>query len=481
MACNDFVARADGDLTITEHEALLVYCVEEDWALVFSPRQRASGYVPRVRIQLGHELNQAVVLYDYNGTNLGELDVKQGEILTVLDCNDEEWWTCANADYAIGLVPCNYVESQNNSEFTFTTMEELVPSTTEDSALVLTENDTTSSQVTIISSQMDAYEVMSSLVDHGCTDLTSTINPSTFDEHPISYGGFGDVYRGRLVDETLIAVKILRIPTNNTSWRSEPLITSRLSQSVQICEGLSYLHQIGIVHGDLRASNILVSHDGAPLLFDFGNSWLANQTMNFTRTGRGLPMSLRWAAPELIEESNPQNEKSDVYALGMTLYEVMTSQLPYYGKSDVLVILLVVQKREPPERPESIPDGHETMDKLWELLLRCWSFEPMTRPSAVEVAETMKLLRADAVLSRKTAAREVVSHLVVHGCRDLSSELKLSSFGEYPVSHGGLSDIYRGLLLNGEGVAVKVLRVSAECISQGSKHLKASVFGMLGW
>ncbi|KAG8680062.1 hypothetical protein FRC11_002975, partial [Ceratobasidium sp. 423] len=138
--------------------------------------------------------------------------------------------------------------------------------------------------------------------------------------------------------------------------------------------------------------------------------------------------------------------------------EIMTGQLPYYGKSDVLVILLVVQKREPPERPESIPDGYETMDKLWELLLRCWSFEPTARPSAADVAET--------------AARGVVSELVAHGCRDLTDELDVPSFGEYPVSHGGLSDIYRGQLLDGAKVAVKVLRVSVDSVSQGSNHLK---------
>ncbi|CAE6453895.1 unnamed protein product [Rhizoctonia solani] len=480
-ACNDYVARIDGDLTITEHEALLVYCIEGDWALVMSPYQWATGYVPRTRIQLGQELDQAIVLYDYEATNPDELDLKQGETLIVLNRNNEEWWSCANAGYVIGLIPYNYVELRNNSKLGSSTTRELAFTAIEESTFTTIEDDTTSSQVTLISSHMGACEVMSSLVDHGCTDLTSAINLSTFGEHPVSYGEFGDVYRGRLTDDTLIAVKILRIPRDNTSWASEPLIDAarELHTWVQICEGLSYLHQIGIIHGDLRASNILVSHDGVPLLFDFGNSWLlANQTMSFTRTGRGLPMSLRWAAPELIEETNSCDEKSDVYALGM---EVMTSQLPYYGKSDVLVILLVVQKREPPERPDSIPGGHETMDRVWGLLLRCWSFESTARPSATDVAENMKALRAAEVLSRKMAAREVISHLVAHGCQDLSGELDLSSFGEYPVSHGGLSDIYRGLRLDGVQVAVKVLRVSVDSISQGSKHLKHAARELHTW
>ncbi|EUC60961.1 tyrosine kinase domain protein [Rhizoctonia solani AG-3 Rhs1AP] len=80
----------------------------------------------------------------------------------------------------------------------------------------------------------------------------------------------------------------------------------------------------------------------------------------------------------------------------------------------------------------------------------------------------------DVLISRKMAAREVVSHLVAHGCRDLSSELDLASFDEYPSSHGGLSDVYQGQLLNGTKIAVKVLRVSTDTLNQDPKHLKVS-------
>jgi hypothetical protein len=94
----------------------------------------------------------------------------------------------------------------------------------------------------------------------------------------------------------------------------------------------------------------------------------------------------------------------------------MTGKLPYYGKSDVFVILLVVQKRAPPERPEGIPDGCETTDKLWELLLRCWSFNPIERPYATEVAETVCANCANSTSSSLTCAFVRLAGEETSGC-----------------------------------------------------------------
>ncbi|KAH7322188.1 hypothetical protein B0J17DRAFT_253317 [Rhizoctonia solani] len=80
----------------------------------------------------------------------------------------------------------------------------------------------------------------------------------------------------------------------------------------------------------------------------------------------------------------------------------------------------------------------------------------------------------EAPISRNMSATEVVSHLVAHGCRDLSSELDHASFDDYPTSHGGLSDVYAGQLLNGTRIAVKALRVSTTTIKHDPTHLKVS-------
>ncbi|KAH7322191.1 hypothetical protein B0J17DRAFT_723691 [Rhizoctonia solani] len=100
--------------------------------------------------------------------------------------------------------------------------------------------------------------------------------------------------------------------------------------------------------------------------------------------------------------------------------------------------------------------------------------EPFAQSTPSHLLELAK--RHKASISKKMTAREVVSHLVAHGCRDLSSELDLSSFDEYPTSHGGLSDVYAGQLLDATKIAVKALRVSTTSMNQDPTHLKLAIF-----
>ncbi|QRW23294.1 SH3 domain-containing protein [Rhizoctonia solani] len=364
---DDYVARADGDLTISEKESLLVYAIEEDWVLVTSLKQRATGYVLRARIRIellstSQEAKKAVALYDYNAANPDELSFEQGEILTIINNNGEGWWHCANESRQIGLVPCNYIKSQTGSEGT------------ESGGTLLrgTHDAVNEIQRSIdLVNQNSPSEVIEVLVTCGLKDLTFSIDLSTFSEFPDGYGDY-DVYRGRLFDGTWVAVKV-KVTSQQYFETSEDLTCA------EICKGLSYLHTVGIIHGDLRSSNIYVSRDGTPLIADLGNSWLVDPYMEVKRDNLiGLPG--RWASPELIKASSGPQKSSD---------EVMTGEEPYNEFSKARALFEVATKREPPRRPESIPHGCETGDILWALLLRCWSYEPGTRPSAIEVEESI--------------------------------------------------------------------------------------------
>ncbi|KAH7322186.1 kinase-like domain-containing protein [Rhizoctonia solani] len=387
-------------------------------------------------------MEQVIALLDYNATEPGELSFKKGESLTVLDRKYEHWWLCKSANSMFGVVPCNHVKPSNYSRTRFVSIESA-------------KRPVIRRQSTPISRNMAAKEVVSQLVTHGCQDLTGRLAISSFSEYPAFHGGFSDIYQDLLLNGTQVAVKALRVSVESISqdlkhlkhaarelhtwsrcrhpnvipllglaifrdrigmvspWMaygnlpryltSEPGV-NRLNMCIQICEGLSYLHEIQITHCDLKGANVLVSNEGVPILTDFGNSSLTDRTLGFTETTSSPSFTVRWSAAEIIEEKTSHTEASDVYALGMTIYETMTGQVPYQGKSESNVILLMTVKKELPDRPEV-----GISDELWGLLAVCYSFEPAARPSAAEVVEAMRAISVNQEHA-KVRYREITEH-----------------------------------------------------------------------
>ncbi|CAE6399768.1 unnamed protein product [Rhizoctonia solani] len=308
-------------------------------------------------------------------------------------------------------------------------------------------------------SRMFASKIVSHLVAYGCKDITSDLLLSTFGKLPVSRGTFADVYRGELLDGTYVAVKALRVSaeslaadTSHIRDAAEELYTwskcqhpnvlpllglamfrgrigmvspwmwngnlprylerekeaNRHQLCLQICEGVSYLHRIGVVHGGLRGAEVLVSDEGTPVLADFGGSILRDQALKFTQPKTNL-LRARWSAPELLNGTCSLTESSDIYALGM---QVAIGRLPYEELGPNAIWDSVVMKKESPPRPETLPKGHEHNDKLWELLVRCWSFEPAARPSATEIVEILRATPFDVPLGIKAAETGAAPHLI---------------------------------------------------------------------
>ncbi len=140
---------------------------------------------------------------------------------------------------------------------------------------------------------------------------------------------------------------------------------ARLGVFLKVCEAVRYAHQHSIVHRDLKPSNILVNEEGAPKLLDFGIAKLLSQdgaaaARELTLTGR-QPMTPHYASPEQAR-NEPISTMSDVYSLGVILYELLTGQRPYRFANDSPAEIERVICDVQPEKP-STAGKKENVDK----------------------------------------------------------------------------------------------------------------------
>lgn len=164
--------------------------------------------------------------------------------------------------------------------------------------------------------------------------------------------------------------------------------SSELHIIVRLALGLKALHEHGVVHRDLKASNILVAFDG--FVESVGELVLTDFEDSSDVVGTGF-----WRAPEVLQTLKERRSgassavsytsKCDVYSFGMTCYEILTGQTPFgdHPNSDYDVIL--VDKKRPDLPPDLNP-------KLAELLIRCWHHDPERRPSSPEIVSELKQL-----------------------------------------------------------------------------------------
>ncbi|KAB2082327.1 hypothetical protein ES319_A05G190700v1 [Gossypium barbadense] len=152
-----------------------------------------------------------------------------------------------------------------------------------------------------------------------------------------------------------------------------------LKLAIDVSEGMSYLHQNGIMHRDLKAANLLMDENGVVKIADFGVARVQAQPGVMTaETG-----TYRWMAPEVIEHK-PYDHKADVFSFGVVLWEMLTGKLPYENLTPLQAAVGVVQKDLRPVIPQY------TRPKFVELLERCWQQDPSLRPEFSEITNLLE-------------------------------------------------------------------------------------------
>ncbi len=136
-------------------------------------------------------------------------------------------------------------------------------------------------------------------------------------------------------------------------------LDERLRLFRTVCEAVRYAHQHGIVHRDLKPANILILPDGVPKVLDFGVAKLLNAPTDDGSATVGLlpgPLTPNYASPEQLR-GLPVTTASDVYALGVLLYELVAGVRPYETQGQTLDRILALVVTQSPGRPSAASAG----------------------------------------------------------------------------------------------------------------------------
>ncbi|XP_019421295.1 PREDICTED: serine/threonine-protein kinase STY17-like isoform X1 [Lupinus angustifolius] len=176
-------------------------------------------------------------------------------------------------------------------------------------------------------------------------------------------------------------------------------LQSLLKIAIDVSKGMNYLHQNNIIHRDLKTANLLMDENELVKVADFGVARVQTQSGVMTaETG-----TYRWMAPEVIEHK-PYDQKADVFSFGISLWELLTGELPYSHLTPLQAAVGVVQKGLRPTIPKN------THARLSELLQCCWKQDPMERPNFAEIIEILRQITNEVNDGKTDGQKDKASH-----------------------------------------------------------------------
>ncbi|KAF9644513.1 kinase-like protein [Thelephora ganbajun] len=167
-----------------------------------------------------------------------------------------------------------------------------------------------------------------------------------------------------------------------------------------IARGLHHMHDLGVVHGNLESTNVLVDSDGTPRIAGLGSAFTQPSPVAWSENPHELT---RCSAPELI---NPEafglleaqtTEASDVYAFGVLAYQVFAGNLVFHTLNDTAAMYSMLGGSRP-----SRPDNPELSDRIWDMINKCWENTPSQR---ITIADAVSVLETELQKTRETPSQ----------------------------------------------------------------------------